>query len=113
MLNSLGYFTKMLRGTIYLPWWYKLMGAKVGKQAEISAYINCNAEKITLGDSVFIADDVVMGMPVVEEGIVVHEKTVVGNRAFVGNGSTVRSGSRIPDRMLVAVLSLAPKYGEV
>jgi len=112
MLNSLGYFTKMLRGTIYLPWWFKLMGANIGKQAEISAYINCNAEKLTLGDHVFVADDVVMGMPHVQGGIVTHEKVKVGNRAFAGNGSTIRTGTRMADGMLVAVLSLAPKYGE-
>lgn len=112
MMSSLGGYTKQLRGSIYLPMWYKVMGAKMGTHAEISSYTNVWAEKLTLGDHVFVADDVIVGPPHVEDGILTHEAVTIGNRAFVGNGSLVRSGTKIPDMTLVGVQSLAPKTSE-
>jgi non-ribosomal peptide synthetase-like protein len=111
MMTSLSAYTKQLRGTIYLPWWYRLMGASIGRHAEVSSYVNVSADKLTLGDHVFLADDVVVGMPHVEAGLVTHERVTVRARSFVGNASVVRTGTFIPEEMLVGVQSLAPKAG--
>lgn len=112
MMNSLAGYTKQLRGSIYLPMWYRVMGAEMGTHAEISSYVNVCPEKLSLGDHVFVADDVIVGPVHVEDGIVTHERVRIGNRAFVGNASVVRHGTRIPDQTLVGVQSLAPKSAE-
>jgi non-ribosomal peptide synthetase-like protein len=113
LMGSLTVFTKQLRGTVYLPLWYRLMGAKVGRHAEMSAFENVCAERLTLKDYVFVADDVIVGLPHVEKGMVTHGSVSIGRRSFVGNNSVVQARTSIADNVLVGVLSLAPKMNNV
>ena len=50
------------------------MGSRMGRHAEISSFVHACADKLVLGDHVFVVDDVVLGMPHVEEGMVTHER---------------------------------------
>jgi non-ribosomal peptide synthetase-like protein len=108
LMDSLAVYTKQLRGSLYLPLWYRLMGARMGHHAEISAFENVCAERLTLGDQVFVADDVMLGMPHVEDGVVTQHSVSIGNRTFVGNNSVVEGGTHLPNDVLVGVLTLPP-----
>jgi len=108
LMDSLAVYTKQLRGTLYLPLWYQLMGAHIGHYAEISAFENVCAERLTLGDQVFVADDVMLGMPHVDSGIVTQQPVSIGDRTFVGNNSVVEGGTHLPQDVLVGVLTLPP-----
>lgn len=73
-LDSLALYTKQLRGTVYLPIWYRLMGARLGRFTEVSSFEHVSAERLTLGDQAFVADDVVIGRPQVDAGgLVTHD----------------------------------------
>lgn len=73
-LDSLALYTKQLRGTAYLPLWYRLMGARLGRHTEISSFEHVSAERLTLGDQAFLADDIVVGKPQVDAGgLVTHD----------------------------------------
>ncbi len=111
LMASLSVYTKQLRGTLYLPLWYRVMGATMGQHAEISSFENVCAEGLTLGDQVFVADDVVLGMPHVQDGGVTHAPVTLGNRTFVGNNSVVHGGTRLGQDVLVGVLTLPPPEG--
>jgi len=108
LMDSLAVYTKQLRGSLYLPLWYRLMGARMGHHAEISAFENVCAERLTLGDQVFVADDVMLGMPHVEDGVVTQQSVSIGDRTFVGNNSVVEGGTHLPHDVLVGVLTLPP-----
>ena len=47
--------------TLYAPSWYRLLGAKVGRDAEISTALGVVPDMLTLGEDTFIADGVHAG----------------------------------------------------
>ena len=94
--------------TVYAPLWYRLLGAKVGKNAEISTAMGVVPEMLTLGEDSFIADAVMLGDEEVRQGWMTLRATSVGNGSFVGNGAYVPDGSHIPDGVLIGVQSKVP-----
>lgn len=94
--------------TVYSPFWYRLLGAKVGKNAEISTAMGVVPEMLNLGDDSFIADAVMLGDEEVRQGVMTLRSTSVGKGAFVGNGAYVPDGSHIPDGVLIGVQSKVP-----
>ncbi|MFW1410884.1 hypothetical protein ACEWAY_23415, partial [Vibrio parahaemolyticus] len=50
-----------LFATMYLPPFYRLMGAKVGNRSEISTATNVTHDLLEIGDECFVADGVVLG----------------------------------------------------
>jgi non-ribosomal peptide synthetase-like protein len=97
-----------LYATIYLPPWYRWLGARLGKNAEISTASNASPDLISLGDETFIADGVSFGAPRVERGYVTLAQTRVGNRAFIGNSAVLPAGTNVGESCLIGVLSLPP-----
>ncbi|WP_410211132.1 Pls/PosA family non-ribosomal peptide synthetase [Aquirhabdus sp.] len=104
---------QILRGvyaTVYAPTWYRMLGAKVGRDAEISTAMGVVPDMLTLGDESFIADAVMLGDEEISGGWMILKPTVVGNRSFVGNGAYVPDGTTIPDGVLIGVQSKAPEH---
>nr|WP_295079092.1 Pls/PosA family non-ribosomal peptide synthetase [uncultured Roseateles sp.] len=94
--------------TVFAPWWYRLLGAKVGRDAEISTALGVVPDMLTLGDETFIADAVLLGDEEIDGGWMSVQPTVVSRRSFVGNGAYVPDGTTIPENVLIGVLSRAP-----
>jgi len=99
--------------TVYAPFWYRLLGAKVGKDAEISTALGVVPDMLTLGDETFIADAVMLGDEQIDGGWMTMQPTVVSNRSFVGNGSYVPDGTILPEGVLVGVHTHAPANGKM
>ena len=98
--------------TVYAPLWYRLLGAKVGKNAEISTAMGVVPDMLTLGDETFIADAVMLGDDEVDGGWMTVQPTVIGHRSFVGNGAYVPDGTVLPENVLIGVQSYAPTTGQ-
>jgi len=101
----------MLHGvyaTVYAPFWYRLLGAKVGRDAEISTAVGLLPDMLTLGDETFVADNVMLGDEKVDGGWMTLEPTELMRRSFVGNSSYVPSGSILPENVLIGVRSCVP-----
>jgi non-ribosomal peptide synthetase-like protein len=96
--------------TIYSPYWYRLLGAKVGRNVEISTALGVIPDMLTLGDETFIADAVMLGDEEIDGGWMKVEPTLVGQRSFIGNGAYIPDGTSIPDNMLIGVLSRPPTH---
>ncbi len=94
--------------TVYSPFWYRLLGAKVGKEAEISTALGVVPDMLTLGDETFIADAVMLGDEEIDGGWMTVQRTEVSRRSFVGNGAYVPDGTVIPENVLIGVLSRVP-----
>ncbi|MFM9436184.1 non-ribosomal peptide synthetase-like protein [Janthinobacterium sp. CG_23.3] len=95
--------------TVFAPYWYRLLGAKVGRDAEISTALGVVPDMLTLGDETFIADAVMLGDEQIEGGWMTMQATVVSHRSFVGNGSYIPDGTVLPERVLVGVHTHAPE----
>ena len=95
--------------TIYSATWYRLLGAKVGKETELSTALGVVPDMLTLGDECFIADAVMLGDEHIDGGWMTVKPTVVSRRSFVGNGAYVPDGTTIPENVLIGVMSSVPR----
>jgi len=94
--------------TVYAPFWYRLLGAKIGRDAEISTAQGVVPDLLTLGDESFIADGVMLGDESIEGGWMRTQPTVIAKRCFVGNGAYIPDGTTLPENVLIGVHSRAP-----
>ncbi|MDT7516151.1 Pls/PosA family non-ribosomal peptide synthetase [Rhodoferax mekongensis] len=99
--------------TLYAPWWYRLLGAKVGRDAEISSALGLVPDMLTLGDETFIADAVMLGDEHIDGGWMSMQPTVISKRSFVGNGSYIPDGTVLPENVLIGVHSTAPANARI
>lgn len=93
--------------SLFTPVWLRLLGARVGRRAEISTVVAL-PRLTSLDDGAFLADDTLVSPYELRHGWVRLGTSHVGRRAFVGNSGTVGPGRRLPERSLVAVLCDAP-----
>lgn len=94
--------------TVYVSWFFRALGAKIGKNTEISTASSVTHTMLDIGDESFIADAVTLGEADVRAQQLILEKTVIGNKSFVGNSALIPQGYSLPDNMLIGVLSVAP-----
>jgi non-ribosomal peptide synthetase-like protein len=99
--------------TVYAPFWYRLLGAKVGRDAEISTALGVVPDMLTLGDETFIADAVLLGDEEIAGGWMSMQPTVISRRSFVGNGAYIPDGTTLPENVLIGVMSRAPDASKI
>jgi non-ribosomal peptide synthetase-like protein len=92
--------------TIYLPTFLRLMGARVGKRAEVSVLAYCAPELIEMGDESFFADASIIGGIRYHRGHFELAKNKIGRRSFVGNGSVLPVGTSLGNGCLLGVVSV-------
>lgn len=97
-----------LFATIYMRAWYRLMGASIGKGAEISTNLSGRYDLTGIGAGNFIADEVVFGDEDMRRGYMRLDATRTGDQVFVGNDAVVPPGAVIPDRVLIGIKSKPP-----
>ncbi len=97
-----------LYATIYMRNWYRLMGAKIGKDSEISTNLSGRYDLVEIGDKCFIADEVVLGDEDIRRGWMHLEKVKTGARVFIGNDGVLPPGAVIPTGALIGIKSKPP-----
>jgi non-ribosomal peptide synthetase-like protein len=97
-----------LFATVYMRNWYRLLGAKIGRDAEISTNLGGSYDLIEIGEKSFIADEVVIGDEEVRNGWMILKKVRTAKRVFVGNSAVVPPGSDIPEGTLIGIKSRPP-----
>lgn len=90
------------------PAWLRLLGARVGKDAEVSTALMI-PKLTTIKDGAFLADDTLVGTYELGNGWMRTGETTIGKRAFVGNSGITAPGRKLAKNSLVAVLSSTPK----
>lgn len=98
--------------TLYVVPWYRALGVKVGRRAEISTASAVIPDLVEIGPESFIADDVLFGAARVERGAIRLARTRIGRRSFIGNSALLPTGATIGDEVLIGVLSKPPHEGE-
>jgi non-ribosomal peptide synthetase-like protein len=99
--------------TIYLPPWMRLLGAKIGKYAEMSTVWSFMPELLDAGDSTFFADGCMLGGRRVFGGRFEIRINRIGNRSFIGNGAFMSTGAGLGDGCLLGVLSAPPAASQI
>ena len=97
-----------LYASVYLTPWYKLLGAKLGKGAEVSTASFISPDLLSIGDESFIADSVSLGAPRIRDGFMTIGKNEIGKRSFIGNSAMLPPETIIGDEVLIGCLSAPP-----
>ncbi|MCM6774630.1 amino acid adenylation domain-containing protein [Nocardia sp. CDC159] len=107
---SLG-FTHTLYATLYTVPWLRLLGARIGRGAEVSNAAHIDPDLLELGEGTFVADMASVGAATFGRGWISVAPTTVGRRSFVGNAAVVSAGTRVGEGALVGVCTLPPHTG--
>jgi non-ribosomal peptide synthetase-like protein len=102
-----------LYATVYMRTWYRLMGAKIGKDSEISTNLAGRYDLVEIGEKCFIADEVILGDEEIRRGWMRLEKLKTGSRVFIGNDGVLPPGSIIPDGALIGIKSKPPANDQI
>ncbi|MFB9907644.1 Pls/PosA family non-ribosomal peptide synthetase [Allokutzneria oryzae] len=94
--------------TLYLPPVLRLMGAKIGRRAEISTVWRFAPELIDVDAESFFADGSIIGGRRCHRGLCTIAVNRIGRRSFVGNSAVLPVGASLGDRCLLGAQSLAP-----
>jgi non-ribosomal peptide synthetase-like protein len=97
-----------LYASLVTPLWLRLLGARVGRDTEISTVLLIPA-LTQIASGAFLADDTMVATYELGGGRVTIGRSKVGRRAFLGNSGMTGAGRSVPREALVAVLSAVPK----
>ncbi len=97
-----------LHATLFLKPWFRALGAKLGRFAEVSNASVTTPDLLDIGKDCTIADEVSLGAARVERGRLTLAPTRLGRRVFVGNNAVVPAGTVLKDESLIGVLTVAP-----
>jgi non-ribosomal peptide synthetase-like protein len=97
-----------LYASLFTPVWLRLLGARVGRGAEVSTLLAL--PKMTkVAKDAFLADDTMVATYELGHGWLHVAPARIGREAFLGNSGMTAPGHSVPKRGLVGVLSSTPK----
>lgn len=99
--------------TVYVSSFFRALGAKIGKNTEISTASSVTHPLLKIGSGAFIADAVTLGEADVRAQQLILNYTEIDNNTFIGNSALIPQGSKLPGNMLIGVLSVPPEQKEL
>ncbi|PSL50266.1 non-ribosomal peptide synthetase-like protein [Chitinophaga niastensis] len=99
--------------TVYISSLFRALGAKIGRNTEVSTASSVTHPLLEIGDGAFIADAVTLGESDVRGQQLILEKTIIHNTSFVGNSALIPQGYELPENMLIGVLSTPPSKDQL
>ncbi len=99
----------VMADSLYLPMFWRLLGAKFGKKVEIGETSQFIPELVTVDEGGFIASDVAIAWPAVHRNSITFAPVSIGKKAFLGNTSFLPGGQSIGDGGLLGSLSITPE----
>jgi non-ribosomal peptide synthetase-like protein len=97
-----------LYASVYLPPWYRMLGAKLGKGVEVSTASFISPDLLSIAEEGFVADAVSLGATRVRNGFVTVAGNHIGKRSFIGNSAVLPPGTVIGESCLIGCLSIPP-----
>jgi len=102
-----------LYATVYMRIWYRLMGTRIGRDAEISCNLAGRYDVTEIGEKSFIADEVILGDETVRRNWMDVEPVRIGPRVFIGNDAVIPPGTELPEGTLIGIKSLPPDNDQI
>ena len=94
--------------TVFVSRFFRALGAKVGKDTEISTASSVTHPLLEIGDGAFVADAVTLGEADVRGQQLILNMTKIDSFSFVGNSALIPQGYHLGGNMLIGVLSTPP-----
>eukprot|EP01125_Pyxidicula_operculata_P007902 TRINITY_DN2669_c0_g1_i8.p1 TRINITY_DN2669_c0_g1~~TRINITY_DN2669_c0_g1_i8.p1 ORF type:complete len:647 (+),score=89.83 TRINITY_DN2669_c0_g1_i8:90-2030(+) len=104
-MNTNMYFIAQWKGTLFLNWYYRLLGAKIGSNVQIYGDLNL-FDHITIDDDCYIGKRVIINPHTFENGYFTVSKIHIKRNSWIGNRSIVTGGSVVPPSSNFPPLSL-------
>ena len=99
--------------TVYVSAYFRALGAKIGKNTEISTASSVTHGLLEIGSGSFIADAVTLGEADVRGQRLILENTKIADNSFVGNSALIPQGYSLDSNMLIGVLSVPPNAEQI
>lgn len=106
-------FLNVIRGTPFINWFYRALGAKIGKNTFILSTRLYDLDMIEIGDDCVIGGNVAINAHTVEGKQGVMHAVKIGNRVSLGADTMVLPGVTIEDGVTVGACSLIPKHSQL
>jgi non-ribosomal peptide synthetase-like protein len=108
LLNNTRRIAVSLYATLFFPKFLRWLGAKVGRDVEISTAMHVMPDLLEIGEGSFLADACIVGGHRTCFGRIALHRNVIGRRSFVGNSALVPTGIDVGDNSLIGVMSTPP-----
>jgi non-ribosomal peptide synthetase-like protein len=99
--------------TLFIRPLFRALGAKVGKNAEISTASNVTHPLLTIGKGAFVADAVILGETDIRGQKIILEETIIGENSFIGNSAVIHQLYSLTNNTLIGVLSTPPTNEQI
>jgi len=103
------FFVQHLQGTVFLPWYFRLLGMKIGKRACLLTTDFTEFDLVRLGDDVALNEDCTIQTHLFEDRVMKMSTIDIGSRVSIGSHTLILYGTVIEDDVKVADLSLLMK----
>ncbi len=103
------FFVSHLQGTVFLPWYFRLLGMKIGRRACLLTTDFTEFDLVRLGDDVALNEDCTIQTHLFEDRIMKVSTVDIGSRVSVGSDTVILYGTVIEDDVTVGDLSLLMK----
>jgi non-ribosomal peptide synthetase-like protein len=98
-----------LRSTPYINLWFRLLGAKIGKDVFINTCELTDWDLLTIGDHTMLGAGVVIQAHAAEAGKLHFRPVTLGKHCTVGRSSVVLPGVEMADHSILGAVSIASK----
>ncbi len=105
-LPSLQWMVPSFIGSAY----YRMMGCKVGKGAQINSASVNDAYMVSIGEKTIIGGSAVINGHLFEKDGIHLAAVKIGSKVVIGTGSQINPGCVVGDRAVIASKAVLPKY---
>jgi non-ribosomal peptide synthetase-like protein len=106
---TLPFFAQHLQGTVFMPWYYRMLGMKIGRRACILTTDFTEFDLVTLGDDVALNEESTIQTHLFEDRVMKMSTIKIGSRVSIGSNTLILYGTVIEDDVKVGDLSLLMK----
>ncbi len=103
------FFTQHLQGTVFLPWYFRLLGMRIGRRACIMTMDFTEFDLVRLGDDVALNEDCTIQTHLFEDRVMKISTVEIGSRVSIGTYTLILYGTVIEDDVKIGDLSLLMK----
>ena len=102
-------FLPIVRGTIFINWFYQGMGARIGERTVITTTRIFDCDLIEIGEDCVIGGNVAITGHTGEGKMGITRRVRIGNRVTIGANTLILPGAVIEDGVVIGANSLVPK----
>lgn len=102
------FFHKLMLGTPLISVYYRLLGAKIGKNCFIATKSVFFFDQFKVGDNASIGIDVKMNGYIVENGWLKIGAIDIGEDTYIGSRSVIGINTQIADKVILEEMSMVP-----